>query len=390
MRRHRLLALAAPLSVIAPLIASPPAAASTGVGTVPQGTQSDAQYEASAAANHVTNVFATSQRVSCYRPEVPYFGNLGPANGYSGMSTCGSSATTGEDTGATPYPSQAGSNPGSPATEPMLVKNHSESDIRVDPTNPKHLIGTSKWAVSAEGYNHLLGFYESWNGGATWPVQGHIPGYEGWTDNTDPVGAFDSFGNFYTLILPYEFYYNADGSHNFKTNPNIEPNPAVPAEAITISVRKAGATAADDWTTSRGRPMDVIASYPAKGREPDKQWITIDTNSSSPHFNRIYAMWVVFDSLSPVPLASYADAKPDGTHTAWSKPQRLPTAGNNPQGDTFLLPNVDGNGTVFTPLTNFADKSTLTSILLDRSTDGGVSWQSVSTIVHNVTAPPLM
>src|SRR5205807_9426466 len=109
---------------------------------------------------------------SWYRAEVPYIGSLAPANGYSGMSTCGSSGTTGEDTGATQYRSQVGSNPGSPATEPMLVKNHSESDIRVDPTNSRHLIGTSKWAVSAEGYNHLLGFFESWDGGKTWPVQG--------------------------------------------------------------------------------------------------------------------------------------------------------------------------------------------------------------------------
>src|SRR5438270_774418 len=210
MRRHRLLALAAPLSTIATLIASPPAAASSGVGIVPQGTQSDAQYEASAAANQVTNVFATSQRVSCYRPEVPYS------------------------------------------------------------------------------------------------------------------------GNFYTLILPYEFYYNADGSHNFKTNPNLEPNPAVAAEAITVSVRKHGAKAADDWTTNRAGAQDIIASYGSKGREPDKQWITIDTNPASPHFNRVYALWVVFDSLPPVPFASYADARADGTHTAWSKPQRLPTAGNNP------------------------------------------------------------
>src|SRR2546423_11796378 len=115
MRRHGFLALPAPLGVTAPLTATPPAAASSGVGNVPQNTQSDAQYEASAAANHVTNVFATSQRVSCYRPEVPYFGNLGPANGYSGMTRCNGLATTGEDTGATPYPSQAGSNPGSPA-----------------------------------------------------------------------------------------------------------------------------------------------------------------------------------------------------------------------------------------------------------------------------------
>jgi hypothetical protein len=98
----------------------------------------------------------------------------------------------------------------------VVAKYHSESDIRVDPTNSKHLIGSVKWFASAEGYNHLLGFYESWDGGKTWPVQGHIPGYEGWTDNTDPVGAFDGFGNYYELILPYQFYYNSDGSHNYQ------------------------------------------------------------------------------------------------------------------------------------------------------------------------------
>ena len=387
MKRHRLVALAAPLSLLAALITGPPAAASTGVGNVPQGRQSDAAYAASNAG--VTNVFATTQRVSCYRPEDPFFGSLGPANAYTGMSPCDSSATTGEDIGTTPYPSQAGSNPGFPAAEPMLVKNHSESDIRVDPTNPLHLIGTSKWAVSAEGYNHELGFFESVDGGMTWPVQGHIPGYEGWTDNTDPVGAFDSFGNFYTLILPYEFYYNDDGSHNFHTNPNVEPNPAVAAEVIAISVRKHGAAGADDWTTNRRGAQDIIAAYPSKGREPDKQWLTIDTNPTSAHFNRVYAMWVVFDSFTPVPFVSFADAKSDGTHTAWSNPQRLPDVGALPQGETYLLPHVDGNGAVFTPVTNFADKSTLTTMILDRSTDGGVTWETVSTIVHDVSAPPL-
>jgi len=165
---------------------------------------------------------------------------------------------------------------------------------------------------------------------------------------------------------------------------------SVPAEAITIAIRKHGATAADDWSTNRGAPMDVVAPYPAKGREPDKQWITIDTNPASPHFNRVYAMWTVFDSIAAAPFVAFADAKSDGTHTAWSSPIKLPTAGNNPQGDTYLLPHVDGNGTVFTTLTNFADKSTLTSILLDRSTDGGASWQSVANVITHVSAPPLI
>ena len=392
MGRHRILALAIPVVVAtASFAGGHPALAATGVGSIPQGTQTDAHYAASAAANAVTNVFATAQVTSCYRPENPYFANLGPSGGYTGMSACGSAATTGEDPGVTPYPSQAGSNAGYPAAGPMAVKDHSESDIRVDPTDPKHLIGSSKWAVSAEGYNHQLGFYESWDGGKTWPVQGHIPGYEGWTDNTDPIGAFDSFGNYYSLILPYEFFYNSDGSHNYKTNQNIEPNPSVPAEAITIAIRKHGATAADDWTTNRQGAMDVVAPYPSKGREPDKQWITIDINPSSPHFDRVYAMWTLFNGISAVPYVSFADALAGGTHTAWSAPQALPTAGSNPQGDTYLLPHVDGAGNVYTTVTNFEPKQgyCCTNILLDRSTDGGVTWQSVSRVISDVAAPPL-
>jgi hypothetical protein len=375
------------------------AGAGPGVGIIPQGTQNDSVYASSFNAKHVKNVFATTQQTSCYRPEVSaaQFNDgtplaNGPNDGYSGESPC-PGATTGENTGAAgPYPSQVGSNPGFVMDAPQLVKDHSESDIRVDPTNPNHLIGSSKWIVSPEGYNHFLGFYESFDGGKTWPVQGHIPGYEGWTDNTDPVGAFDTFGNYYELILPYEFYYNSDGSHNFQTNPNKEPNPSVPAEAITLATRPHGATTASDWTFNGGQ-MDIVAPYPAKGREPDKQWIAIDTNPNSPHKNRIYAMWTVFTSLAAQPFVSFADINSTGTgHSGWSKPQPLPTAGSNPQGDTYLLPHVDGDGVVYTTLTNFEPNGGFccTSILLDKSTDGGITWTSVSRVIDEVSAPSLL
>ncbi|HYK98038.1 MAG TPA: hypothetical protein VEU77_06560, partial [Candidatus Acidoferrales bacterium] len=134
------------------LLASPSANASTGVAPIPQGTQNDADYAASYATHGVTNVSATTQRTSCYRPEDPYFTSDGPNDGYTGMSVC-PGASTGEALG--PYATQAGSNPGYPAAAPMLAKDHSESDIRVDPTNAAHLIGQSKWFVSAEGYDHL-------------------------------------------------------------------------------------------------------------------------------------------------------------------------------------------------------------------------------------------
>jgi hypothetical protein len=137
---------------------------------VAQVNQSDSAYAGSFVANGVANVFATTQKSSCYTPEVPYFTSDGPNDGYTGMSACNGASNTGEDLG--PYPTQAGSNPGYPASTPMLVKDHSESDIRIDPTNPSHIISSVKWFVSAEGYNHLLGFFESFDGGATWPVQG--------------------------------------------------------------------------------------------------------------------------------------------------------------------------------------------------------------------------
>jgi hypothetical protein len=365
------------------------AALGSGVGNIRQGTQTNTAYASSA--NNVTNVDATTQKTSCYTPEVPYAQNNSPNDGYSGESDCNNAANTGENLG--PYPTQVGSNPGYPAKTPKLVKDHSESDIRVDPSNPMHLIGSSKWVVSPEGYNHLLGFYESFDGGKTWPTQGHIPGYEGWTDDTDPVGAFDGFGNYYELILGYQFFYNADGTHNFQINPNREPNPAHPAEVISVSVRPHGATKATDWTTTHNGHPDYVATYDSVGREPDKQWITIDTNPASPFYNRIYAMWVIFTGpLTAQPLVSYAQARKDGTHTDWSAPIRLPQVPATPTGATYLLPHVTPDGTVYTTLTTTKPemKFSFDTIALDRSTDGGVTWTTVSTVADNIAAPPLI
>ena len=386
------LLIALPLVLLATLAATPASAQTgPGVGDIPQGTQSDASYAASFAAAKVRNVDATSGQVSCYRPEDPYFASDGPNDGYTGMSPCpASGATTGENTGASaPYPTQAGSNPGFPAAGPMLVKDHSESDIRVDPTNPDHLIGSVKWFASAEGYNHVLGFYESFNGGKTWST-GHIPGYEGWTDNTDPVGAFDTFGNYYEFILPYQFFYNADGTHDLKIGTPLEPDPAEPAEAVAVAVRPHGATSATDWITTRGGQPDFVATYDSVGNEPDKQWLTIDDNPRSPFTNRVYAMWVDFHFVTPVPYVSFADAHADGTHTDWSAPQPLPQPPHTPQGATYLLPHVAPDGTIYTTVTNFNPKQGFccASVFVDKSTDGGQTWSVAGTAVPSVTPPP--
>src|SRR6266853_347051 len=43
----------------------------------PQGTQTDAAFADSFRLNHVSSVFATTQKTSCYTPEVPFAANLG-------------------------------------------------------------------------------------------------------------------------------------------------------------------------------------------------------------------------------------------------------------------------------------------------------------------------
>ena len=104
-------------------------------------------------------------------------------------------------------------------------------------------------------------------------------------------------------------------------------------------------------------------------------------------------MWVVFTGpFTPRPFVSYADARPNGTHTDWSAPIPLPLPPHTPQGATYLLPHVDPNGVLYTTITNEdpAHQSFATTISVDRSADGGKTWSVVSTPVSNATLPPLI
>jgi len=343
----------------------------------PQGLQTNAAFAASYAQRGVTSVPATTQRISCYAPEVYYQGSLPPAQGYpdGGSTLCDGAATTGEDIG--PYATQDVSNP------PLRAKDFSESDLHVDPTNARHLIGISKWIVNSEGYSHLTGFFESFDGGATWPQQGHIPGYEGWTDNSDPVGAFDPWGNFYAVVFPYQFSYVPSGQHFF-LSPDV--NPSLPRSGLGIAVRPHGAATTTAWKTTRGGQLDLIERTPFEEKETfDKQWLTIDTNRRSRHFGRVYVTWAVGNQDTDLRIyGSYADAHKDGTHTNWSHPRLvLPQARR--VGDNGSLPRVAPDGTVWLATSSFGNPNDPFTMSLTSSRDGGQSWARRRVIVrHNV------
>jgi hypothetical protein len=363
------------------------AATAGGAGGPPQGYQSDAIFAASYAAAGVTNVSATTEKTSCYRPEVFYEGALPASAGYpgGGITTCPPGMpTTGENLG--PYDTQDAAGASNPVT---LVKDHSESDIRVDPASPNHLIGQSKWFVNAEGYNHLLGFYESFDGGQSWPVQGHVPGYEGWTDNTDPVGAFDPWSNFYSLVLGYNFYYDKSGAHAYNNGSN-QVNPSVPPEAVAVSVRPH--TAGSDpnaWITRHaGHPDYVMTAKNANTSDPDKQWIAIDTNPTSPCYRTVYAMYTVFVFNPSYVFVSTARANADGTHSDWTAPQTLPTRNGKPW-DSYVLPHIAPDGTLYTTITNGPPKQGFSSSDVDLaySTDCGATWQGPLPVARGISTP---
>jgi hypothetical protein len=343
----------------------------------PQGFQSDADFAASYATHAVTSVAPTTQGVSCYTPEVLYQGALSPSQGYpdGGATPCATGATTGELTG--PFPTQNVSN------APLRAKDFSESDIHVDPTNPHHLIGVSKWIVSSEGYNHLTGFYESFDGGATWPQLGHIPGYEGWTDNSDPVGAFDPWGNFYAVLLPYMFTYLRTGEHFFLSP---EVNPALPRMVLAVAVRPRGATTPASWNVRHNGAPDLVRRAPFNGAQVfDKQWIAIDTNPHSKHFGRVYVSWAVGASDAGLRIyVSFADARRNGTHTNWSVPRRVLQQARG-VGDNGSLPRVAPDGRVWLATSSTVSFGLPYTMSFTSSSNGGRTWVKRRLIVrHNV------
>lgn len=318
---------------------------------------------------------ATTQRVSCYAPEVFYGGSLPPSQGYpdGGSTLCGQSATTGENLG--PFPTQDTSN------SPLRAKDFSESDLHVDPTNPKHLIGVVKSIVNSEGYNHLTGFFESFDGGLTWPQQGHVPGYEGWTDNSDPVGAFDPWGNFYAVVLPYMFSYLSTGQHFF-LSPDV--NPSLPRSGIGVAVRPSGSMVATSWIPTNGGKIDLIARTPFAGASLfDKQWVAIDTNRRSRYLGRVYVAWAIGVADSGLRIfVSHAQAKRNGTHTKWSRPRQVLRQARG-VGDNGALVRVAPDGSVWLATSSFRGGPAGFTFSLTSSRNGGRTWAPRRVIVRH-------
>lgn len=252
--------------------------------------------------------------------------------------------------------------------------NRSESHLAVDPTNPLHLLGSSKFFFSAIDpfpaslsgtsgqfvdwsgeYQFHLGFYDLLN--ATLVGSGLIPGYtcadllslsgktiNGFQATTDPVTAFDTQGNAYAFVLGFDFSDSLNGVYVSKRAPS------------------------GSW----GTPVQVdgFVGQSGLGHEFDKQWIAVDT-TNGPRKDNIYVIYVDFS----VAAGRIKFARSTDHGATFSTPNVIGTL-DTPHAATPQI-GVDSRGIVYaTWLGNFKGafkgQGSLVTVV---STDGGNTWQ---------------
>lgn len=252
----------------------------------------------------------------------------------------------------------------------------SESDLAVDPTNPNHIVGMSKFFFSPKDYLFRLGWYDSTDGGKTW-TSGLLPGYDGWMDTTDPTIAFDSAGNLYTLVLPFNFVIEPSGDHNWDIG-HVIPNGLNDGIFLSRSLKADGAVGRV-W----GNPVE-LATYHSSGLgiTADKQWV--GTDSFGKHPGSVYASWIVFDGFA----LNVVFARSTDYGTTFSQPQVV-SGGTSPKfnGDPYVFEGPEGN--VYVSYDNLPPKqgSSLGAFQVVVSHDNGMSFSNPGLQISTTVDP---
>lgn len=236
---------------------------------------------------------------------------------------------------------QVEGDPASNTTAVFPTNKQNEPTIALNPINPNFLIagsndeqrqpacgpGAVRGATVASDCSFFpgvgtSGIYTSSDGGGTWVNRGLLDGQAAWQgkgvlSDGDPVIAYgpkpDAAGRF-NYANGARAYYSSLASISS----------AKGIEYIIVST-------SDDNGLTWGAPV-VATTKTSASDFNDKNWITVDTNASSPYFGRVYVSWTEFRSRGngsePVMVSSSSDGG-----ASYSAPNQLSPAGNNGTGN---------------------------------------------------------
>jgi hypothetical protein len=257
----------------------------------------------------------------------------------------------------------------------MLNSNRSESWIAVKPGS-ETAVGASKFFVGkwSTYYDFHLGSYTIENGSVT--AQNQVQGYEcttlggnqnmppSWTNNTDPNVDFSSDGTrIYQTTLPFNAYWT-----------NLHPNAAVMFSYSDDLGRH--------WTTGNGgKPLEQSpnASSLQFGHVEDKQWVAVDKSGVSPFKDRVYAAWAIFNGSSIKVVLAYSDDR----GLSFSKPKTISAPNSVGPANTYVIPSVGADGTLYVAMVSFPPSGKSTSIYVLVSHDGSATF-TTTTVASNV------
>ncbi len=191
---------------------------------------------------------------------------------------------------------------------------HNETAIAVDPNDPNHLTaGSNDTELPPSGApgtaKSVVGYYTSFNGGATW-LNGQVPPGS-FTQTADPTIGFDTVGKVYYGVVAFDL--------------------GLGGLALGGAIQVSRST---DGGQTFARPVVVERSTSGTIFE-DKPYLAVDTNSASPFRDSIYMTWARFHftkSFEYLESPIFFSVSRDGGQT-WSTPKEI--SGANPTLCTF-------------------------------------------------------
>jgi hypothetical protein len=240
----------------------------------------------------------------------------------------------------------------------VQVSNHGTSPVNENPVaaNPNNGLQLES---GGNDYNctSLQGFFNSDDGGNTWPHQHCMTLLSGKSGDGDPNVAYGLDGTAYIL--------------------------GIQAGTTTVIAYQKSTDNGVTWSTVAAGPTSF---YP--GGLTDKEWTEIDHTASSPFAGCIYTSITQFDSTFNKETITVDHSCNGGT--TWSGPKAVSTEANFPNVNQFSDLAIGNDGTVYATWVNCTANGaagdcggTTASVMFSKSTDGGNTW-STPTTIHTV------